>query len=166
MESETSDTNGGAEDYSHLFRSEVLLSDVDLQVDVAASFTRLVAGDEQIEVDADRMRTRGTMTLVRGARIRHAGRYERIVEREEVVVPSQRVTETVHGGVEQRAKFAAEAMIGGAYLNTMAGPYTRLAGWVDYLAWGGWAEVDTVRTEIALTMIRSHVGYAHAAGCG
>ena len=64
----------------------------------------------------------------------------------------------------RQAVFAAEAIVGGAYTNTIAGPYLRLAGWVDFLAWGGWAEVDTIRAELSLLMIRSHVGYAHAAG--
>ena len=30
------------------------------------------------------------------------------------------------------------------------------------MAWGGWVEVDAIRCEIALLMVHSHIGYAHA----
>lgn len=152
------------EDYSHLFRGEGVVSDVDLRVDVADNFMRYIAGNEQIEVEVDGAMVDGPVTLTRGARTRRAGRYQRFTHHEEMVAAGERVVETVHGGVEQRAAFAAEAIVGGAYTNTIAGPYLRLAGWVDFLAWGGWAEVDTVRAELSLLMIRSHVAYAHAAG--
>ena len=79
-------------------------------------------------------------------------------------ITATRIDETVHGGVHQKAKYSAEAIIGGAYVNTIAGPYLRAAGWVDFMAWGGWAEIDMVRAELSLLMIRSHIAYAHAAG--
>ena len=154
----------GEEDYSHLFRSEALVSDVDLRVDVADNFSRYVAGNEDIELNSDTVLAGESMTIARGARTRHVGDYKRQTYWEEMLVIGERYTETVHGGVHQKALFAAEAIVGGAYTNTIAGPYLRLAGWVDFLAWGGWAEVDMVRSELSLLMIRSHVGYAHAAG--
>ena len=172
--SETDDANSGAdpddsaetgsEDYSHLFRSEGLVSDVDLRVDVADNFMRYVAGNENIEVDVDRLEADAAIVIVRGARTRHVESYKRLTGHEEMVTVGERIEETVHGGVHQKALFAAEAIVGGAYTNTIAGPYLRLAGWVDFLAWGGWAEIDTIRAELSLLMIRSHVGYAHAAG--
>ena len=160
--SENADANSGdgatdadSEDYSHLFRSEGFVSDVDLRVDVA--------DNEDVEIDTDEVVVDAPITFTRGARTRHVDSYRRITGGEELVVAGQRIDETVHGSVHQKARFSAEAIIGGAYVNTIAGPYLRLAAWVDYLAWGGWAEIDAVRAELSVLMIRSHVGYAHAA---
>ena len=151
-------------DSSHLFRRESLVSAVDLRLDVADSFSRLVAGDEDIDVDLDELVADAPITISRGARSRHVGEYRRTTGREEIVTIGKRIDETVHGGVHQKALFAAESIVGGAYANTIAGPYLRLAGWTDFLAWGGWAEVDVVRAELSLLMIRSHYAYAHAIG--
>ena len=151
-------------DYSHLFRRESLVSAVDLRVDVADRFNRLVAGDEGIDVDVDELVADAPVTVSRGSRSRHVGKYRRTTGHEEIVTIGKRYDETVHGGVHQKAKLAAEAIVGGAYANTIAGPYLRLAGWTDYLVWGGWAEVDVVRAELSLLMLRSHFAYAHAVG--
>ena len=62
------------------------------------------------------------------------------------------------------ARISAESMVGAAYANTIAGAYLRFAAWVDMMAWGGWVEADMSRAELSLLMIRSHMGYAHAAG--
>ena len=163
-QAEAADSTSGAEDYSHLFRREGIVAEADLRVDVAHNFARFVAGDEEITVDVDESVADASMSLSRGARTRVVGDLKRTVIRQETLMVGERIDETVHGGVHQMAKFAAEAMVGGAYTNTIAGPYLRTAGWVDFLAWGGWAEVDMVRAELSLLMIRSHVGYAHAAG--
>lgn len=163
-EGATTDEDAGGEDYSHLFRCEGLVSDVDLRVDVAENFSRYVAGNEDIELDSDVVVANKSITLMRGARTRQAGTYKRSTFHEEVFVIGERYEETVHGGVLQKARFSAEAIVGGAYVNTIAGPYLRLAGWVDFLAWGGWAEVDSVRAELSLLMLRSHWNYAHMAG--
>ena len=159
---EVSEEESETKDYSHLFRSETFVSSVDLRVDVADNFSRLVAGDESIDVDVDELATDSSIIVSRGARERRVGEYERTTGHEEIVMVGKRIEETVHGGVHQKALFAAEAIVGGAYTNTIAGPYLRLAGWVDFLAWGGWAEVDVVRAELSLLMLRSHFAYAHA----
>jgi len=164
VEADATEADVPAEDYSHLFRMEGLVLDVDLRVDVAENFSRYVAGNEDIELDSDTVLASESITVTRGARTRRAGAYQRHTHEEEILAIGERYTETVHGGVHQKALFAAEAIVGGAYTNTIAGPYLRLAGWVDFLAWGGWAEVDMIRSELSLLMIRSHVGYAHAAG--
>ena len=156
-------SDDGSEDYSHLFRSEVLVSDVDLRVDVAETFGRYVAGSERIEVEERRVFADASVTMTRGARTRHAGDYERHTGGHEMIGIGERYVETVHGSVHQKAPQSAEAMIGGAYANTIAGPYLRVAAWVDFLAWGGWAEVDVIRAELTQLMARSHIGYAHAA---
>lgn len=151
-------------DYSHLFRRESLISTVDLRVDVADRYSRLVAGDENIELDVDELVADAPVSVSRGARSRRVGKYRRRTGHEEIVMIGKRYDETVHGGVHQRAKLAAENIVGGAYANTIAGPYLRLAGWADYLVWGGWAEADVVRAELSLLMLRSHFAYAHAIG--
>lgn len=151
-------------DYSHLFRRETLVSAVDLRLDVADRFSRLVAGDEDIDLDVDELVVDAPVTVSRGARSRRVGKYRRTTGHEEIVTIGRRYDETVHGGVHQKAKFAAEAIVGGAYVNTIAGPYLRAAGWSDYLVWGGWAEADLVRAELSLLMLRSHFAYAHAIG--
>ena len=156
-------TDDEEQDYGHLFRNEGIVSDFDLRVHVADNYTGYIAGDEDIEVDVAATITGDAMRVVRGARTREVDEYERATVREETIV-ANRIEETVHGGVHQKARFAAEGIVGGAYVNTIAGPYLRLAGWTDFLAWGGWAEVDLIRCELSLLMIRSHVGYAHAAG--
>lgn len=159
----TGDATGGGEDYSHLFQGERVVSDVELRVDVANGFSRYVAGDEDIKLDVDSTRTPATAAFYRGARTRVVGSHQRTTGRDETI-SATRIEETVHGGVHQKAKYSAEAIIGGAYVNTIAGPYLRAAGWVDFMAWGGWAEIDMIRAELSLLMIRSHIGYAHAAG--
>lgn len=151
-----------AQDYTHLFRSESLVSAVDLRVDVADSYTRLVAGDEDVDLDVDELVADAPVTVSRGARTRRVGSYTRTTGHEEVITVGRQIDETVHGGVHQKVRFAAEAIVGGAYAHTVAGPYLRLAGWSDFLAWGGWAEVDLVRAELSLLMLRSHFSYAHA----
>ncbi len=148
---DTEATESGEEDYSHLFRSEALVSDVDLRVDVADNFSRYVAGNEDIELDSDTVLAGESMTIVRGARTRHVGDYKRTTYWEEMLAIGERYTETVHGGVHQKALFAAEAIVGGAYTNTIAGPYLRLAGWVDFLGVGrlGGSRFDSFRTVAA-----------------
>ena len=153
-----------SQDYSHLLRSEGLVSDADLRADVADEYARNIVGDEEISLESSEFKTRGTMTFSRGARSRTVGKYTRTTDNDEILLIGDRVEETVAGGVHLKAKVSAEALIGGAYVNTIAGPYLRIAGWADFLVWGGWAEVDIVRAELSALMIRSHVGYAHAAG--
>ena len=153
-----------SQDYSHLLRSEGLVSDADLRADVADKYARNIVGNEDISLESSEFRTRGTMTFSRGARSRTVGKYTRTTDNDEMLLIGERVEETVTGGVHLKAKVSAEALIGGPYVNTIAGPYLRIAGWVDSMTWGGWAEVDLVRAELSTLMIRSHVGYAHAAG--
>ena len=150
-------------DYSHLFRSEGLVSDVDLRVDVAKNYSRFVAGDEDISLETSVQGANANMSFIRGSRTRSAGSFEHITGKELMMTVANSVEETVHGGVHLKAVLSAEAIVGGAYANTIAGPYLRVAGWVDSMAWGGWAEADAQRAELSLLMIRSHMGYAHAA---
>ena len=159
-----SDGGGDSQDYTHLFRSEALVSDVDLRVDVAEKYSRYVAGNEDSSLEVSVQGTKGNRTVLRGSRDRTVGEYEHVTDGEEIHNIADSVVETVHGGVRLEAAVSAESIVGGAYVNTIAGPYLRLAAWVDFLVWGGWAEADVIRAELSYMMIRSHVGYAHAAG--
>ena len=152
------------QDYSHLFRNECLISDVDLHVGVAKSYSRVVVGDEDVSVTTRLLGANGSMNVVRGSRDRTAGSFEHRTDNEITMNVSNSVEENVEGPVHLTAGFAAEAMVGGPYVNTIAGVYMRLAGWTDFLVWGGWVEADAIRCELSLLMIRSHVAYVHAAG--
>ena len=140
------------------------MSDVDLRVDVAEKYSRYVAGNEDSSLEVSMQGTKGNLAVLRGSRDRTVGEYEHVTDGEEIHNIADSVVETVHGGVRLEAAVSAESIVGGAYVNTIAGPYLRLAAWVDFLAWGGWAEADVIRAELSYMMIRSHVGYAHAAG--
>lgn len=160
----TAANDGESQDQSLLFRNEGLVSDADVRIDVAENFTRYVAGNDDVSLETSMQGVNGSLAVIRGSRTRTVGDYERVTDDDEMLSVGSSVRETVSGGVRLQALISAEALVGGAYVNTIAGPYLRLAGWVDFLAWGGWAEIDVVRAELSLLMIRSHVGYAHAAG--
>ena len=163
-ESNTTVAESAPDDVSHLFRNEVFFSDADLRTDVASRLERTIQGTETIEVDQYEMCVRGDMLDIRGERERIVDEYHRSTDNDEQVLAQDQLSETVEAGYEIRAALSAESMIGGAYAHTVVGPCLRLAGWCDFMAWGGWLEADIVRAEIASLMIRSHVGYAHAAG--
>ena len=57
----------GSEDYSHLFRRERGVADVDLRVDVAENFSRFVTGNEEFQVDVDEAVAGADMNFSRGA---------------------------------------------------------------------------------------------------
>ena len=151
-------------DLSHLLRNEGLVSDAEMRIDVAKNYERTVLGDEDVQLKSSVFGTNADMTFVRGARARSAGNYEHVTNSDVMMTIGSSVNEVVGGGVHLMARISAESMIGGAYANTIAGAYLRFAAWVDMMAWGGWVEADMTRAELSLLMIRSHMGYAHAAG--
>ena len=157
--------DGERPDMDDIFRYESWFSKNEMRVEVAQQLFRTVMGDESVEVGDYYFRTRGNINVSRGERERSAGSYYRSVDNDDVLLVGNKLTERVEGVAHVQATLSAEAIVGGAYVNTITGAYLRLAGWVDFLAWGGWAEVDAARAELAATMIRSHMSYAHAAGC-
>lgn len=153
-----------AADVARLIRDESAVSEADLRVDVARQVMRYTQKDEEESVASKSVSTRGPLQIYRGGRTRTVhGNYTRRVDGDETVQAAS-LDERVHGGVDYKAKIESEAMVGGAYVNTVAGVYLRIAGWADYLAWGGWVEADVNRIEIAGVMIRSYMNYVHAAG--
>ncbi len=148
-----------------IFREEAIVAEADLRVDVARAISRLVVRDAETTVNEKTLRARGNYQMSRGSRDRVvAGNYERKVAGDEIVKPGMVVEEYVNGGADLKAQVESEAIIGGAYVNTIGGIYLRMAAWVDYLVWGGWAEADVTRVEIAGLMIRSYMAYTHAIG--
>ena len=154
-------------DPRRLFRSEGVISDVDLRVDVAKDASRVVINDEAISLDEKSIHARGNYTITRGSRERRVhGDYERHVEYTDMYTVQHlgSIDERVEGGVSQHMKQGVDVILGGVYVNTIAGPWLRVCAWADFLAWGGWAEVDVCRVEISNASIRSHMFYAHACG--
>ena len=149
--------------FSKYFRTETLVTETELRVDVANSLHRTVLGDETVDTVTYETHLRGDFTEMAGERDRTADSYERSTDNSESVVIDRSYTETVDGRMTVKAALSAESLVGGTYTHTVTGAYLRLAAWCDQMAWGGWLEADLVRSEIAGMMIRSHVAYAHAA---
>ncbi len=163
----TADNGNDAAGGNHagkLFRREGLVSDLDLRVDVAKDLSRTITGDEDIHLNRRELRSRGDYSLQRRSRLRRVkGRYERSVTHSENIMALASINERVDGGVGMLASMESEAIIGGAYVNTIAGVSLKVCAWSDFMAWGGWLEADLVRVEIAAASIRAHMVYAHAA---
>ena len=150
-------------DLSDIFRYESWYSKNEMRVEVADRIYRTIMGDETVEVDDYYLHARGALNVIRGQRERTVGSYHRSVDNDDLLLIGERVTETVAGEANVQAHFSAEAIVGGAYVNTITGAYLRLAAWVDFLVWGGWLEADVIRAELAACMIRSHFAYVHVA---
>ena len=148
------------------FRNEALISRADLRVDVAKEVSQLVEEDENVHLTNQEMYVRGSYFMKRndGRDRSITGNYERHIEESETLMIGESIREVVNGGVNLQATQESEAMVGGAYVNTITGAYLRIAAWSDFLAWGGWLEVDVARIEISGLMIRSYCAYAHVAG--
>ena len=150
-------------DVTKIFRSETLVTDTDLRVDVADSLRRTVVGNEIIDTKTHSTHVRGDFSQQAGERDRTVGSYDRSTDNDEIYVINGSYKEEVRGRMTIKAVQSAEALVGGTYTNTITGAYLRLAAWCDMMVWGGWLEADLIRTEIAGLMIRSHVTFAHTA---
>ena len=150
-------------DVTKIFRSETLVTDTDLRVDVADSLRRTVIGNETIDTKSHSTHVRGDFSQMAGERDRTVGSYDRSTDNDESYLINGSYKEEVGGRMTIKAVQSAEALIGGTYTNTVTGAYLRIAAWCDLMVWGGWLEADLIRTEIAGLMIRSHVTFAHTA---
>ena len=158
--------NGSANDVdiSRLFRREGIVSDADLRVDVAREISAMILGDERERLVNKTVHVRGGSAVSAGSRERRVeGNLVSHVHTDNVNAAS-RLDETVLGRVDLRAQVESESIVGGAYINMITGGFMRMAAWVDYLVWGGWLEADVIRMEVGAGMIRSYMGYVHAAG--
>lgn len=160
----TDDTSGGDFEFERLFRSESVVSDVDLRVDVAGEVSQFLE-QESISLADRSVHVRGDYMISRGSRSRTIdGTYERTVEETDTLAVGSAVEERVTGGVDVNMQVEDEAIMAGAYVNTVAGAYLRMTAWADFLVWGGWLEADLTRIEISGVAIRSYMGYCHIAG--
>ncbi len=152
--------------FRKLFRGEAAVSVNEQRIDVANTVIWQIAEDEEVELEEKRLHARGQMGFMFGDReVTVDGDYVRHTkEAETFALTGGAVEETVHGGVEQNMQVEAEVIMGGAYAGTFVGGFLRICAWADFLCWGGWLEVDTVRAEIASVMIRSMMFYGHTAG--
>ena len=158
-------TDDSDDTFSRLFRREAIVSDVDLRIDVAETIVHSAAGEEEVTLEERDTHVRGAYVLSRGARDRTVGGdYTRDVAGGETFTVGSVVEEHVAGGAHVTMQVESEAILAGAYVNTVAGVAVRMAAYVDFLAWGGWAEVDVTRTHVAGVSIVSYMACAHAAG--
>ena len=142
-----------------------LVSNAALRVDVAGKLARLIGDDESVTLKSHTVHARGDYEISRGRRHRRIdGTYERHVDEGDLYKIENVIEERVDGAVDVHAKIENEIIMGGAYVNTIAGAFLRVTAWADFLVWGGWVEADLVRIEIAGLMIRSHKTYGHVAG--
>ena len=156
--------SGNGVDVARLFRREGIVSDADLRVDVAREISAMILGDERERLDNKTVNVLGGHVVSAGSRERRVeGNLVSHVHADNVNAASK-LEETVLGRVDLRARVEAESIIGGAYVNIVTGGFMRLAVWADYLIWGGYLEADVVRMEVGAGMIRSYMGYVHAAG--
>ena len=128
-----------------IFRNESFVTDVDRRYDTASRYERIVLGDDRIALDEMRTHIRGKVVQQYGERSRAARRFKRTTDNQETFLVGNRYEETVHGPVTLTAEYSAEAIVGGAYINTITHAYLRIAGWIDCMAWGGWVEADAIR---------------------
>ena len=145
-----------------IFRNESFVTDLDRRYDTASRYERIVLGDDRAQLDEMRTHIRGKVVGQYGERSRSTRRFRRTTDNQETFLVGSRYEETAHGLVTFTARYSAEAIVGGAYINTITHAYLRIAGWIDCMAWGGWVEADAIRCEIAALMLHSYVGYAHA----
>ena len=153
------------EEVKRIFRREVLVTEADFRIDVAARMDRAVAGDDDRRLQEERAYVRGDATEEHGSLDRHVtGKYERSVGGTDLLLVGDRLEERLEGGVDYLAKIETQAIVGGGYAGVVAGPCLRLSGWVDYLGWGAWSESDAARVEIAGAMLRSRLACCHVTG--
>ena len=165
MTADTTNPDPAPSVLDRLLRAEGLVSNAALRVDVAGTLSRLIGDDESVALNSQSAHARGDYEITRGRRSRRVdGTYERSVEDADLYAIGSVIEERVDGAVDVRARVESEIILGGAYVNTIAGAYLRVAAWADFLAWGGWVEADLARVEIAGLMVRSHKAYGHVAG--
>ena len=143
----------------------LLISDGDVKIEVAKAVQRHVDGDLHIDLKgSSESLFCGDLQTVRKWRKRVVhGSYKRHSGKSDMIMVTRKYKEVVVGGVHQHASVEGESIIGGAYVANHIGLFMRITAFADFMAWGGWAEVDAMRVELCMVGIRSYMGYAHAA---
>lgn len=139
-------------------------SNSELEIQLARDLVEHIEGASETQAAELESHVDGDSWIEAGARERlFSGDYERdvgAVERES----AERIEEHFEGGLDYRAELEEQKIVGGACSVILAGVRVAISGWRDQLAFGGWAEADQARCEIASVLIRSHMALAHAAG--
>ncbi|MXY53135.1 MAG: hypothetical protein F4Y86_11520 [Gammaproteobacteria bacterium] len=152
---------------NNLFRGETAVTNFDLRLDVAANILRR-SMSEDIEVDHQTVNVYGDASYARGGRnIVVEGNHSRRVGNSELTALATHghIEETVYGPTAmEHYEVEAEAIMAGGYTSFNAMNCMRLLGLADQLCWGGWVEVDGVRTDIALISFRTHLNRCHMVG--
>lgn len=152
-------------DTRRLFRREIMICDADLRLDVGRQLVRNVLGNETITLDSKEVGTKGDATVKRGGRERTVtGSYSKTIDQDDTYAVGFSITEMAKTGVISKMAFECESIVGGAYINTLAGATLKTCAWSDFLCWGGWLEADVTRIEITALAIRSYTIYNHAIG--
>lgn len=166
------DSEGGTDDQEpeddpdteRILRENALITDGELRIEVARVLERSVSGDETVLLRSRTARFHGGLQIARQSRATEVhGDYIEHTGSSNIIAMGDSMSETVNGGIFQQASVEAEHIMGGAYTGTWLGPILRTVAWSDYLAWGGWADTDATRVEMAGLAIRSYMGYAHTA---
>ncbi len=146
-------------------QDSVLISDGDVKIEVAKAIQRHVGGDLHIDLkgSSESLFCRDLQQVRKWRRRIVNGSYTRNSGKTDMTLCNHTYKEVVVGGVQQHATVEGESIIGGAYIANHIGLFMRITAFADFMAWGGWAEVDAIRVELCLVGIRSYMGYAHAA---
>ena len=139
-------------------------SGAELEIELAQDLLEWVEGRSETGVAELESRIDGDSWLEAGARERlFSGDFERDVGALEAE-RAQRIEERFEGGLDYRASLEEQKIVGGACTVALTGVRTVISGWSDQLAFGGWAQADQARCDIASVLVRSHMALAHAAG--
>ena len=145
-----------------IFRNESFVTDTDRRYDTASRYERIVLGDDRIALDEMRTHIRGKVTQQYGERSRSVRRFKRTTDNEETFLVGNRYEETAHGRVTLTAKYSGRGHRRGG-VHQHHHPCVPAHRGVDRLhGLGRVGRGGRIRCEIALLMIHSYVGYAHA----
>ncbi|MCY3565434.1 MAG: hypothetical protein OXH27_04560 [Gammaproteobacteria bacterium] len=157
--------SGEEEAYSRILREEALVTDGELRLELARVLDRSIAGGEDVLLYGKFAQFRCDLQISRLSRTTVVnGAYDRHSHKTELFKLTGSVSETIDGPVVQMAQVESESIVGGSYVGLWVGPHVRTAAYCDFLAWGGWASVDTTRIEIGGLSIRSYMGFVGAVG--
>lgn len=151
--------------YRRTLREEALVTSGDLRLEVARVLDRSIAGEENVLLHSRHSRFRCPLNISRESRTRVVnGSYDHHTSRADIIRLEGSLTETVEGPVVQHASQEAEHILGGVYFGTWVGPFMRTVAYADFLAWGGWADVDATRIEIGGLVIRAYMAFVGLVG--
>ena len=151
--------------FKRILREEAMVTDGELRLEVAHTFERSVYGDEDVLLNSSFFKSRSSYQITRDSRTTTVNSsYERETDKADMFRLKGSLTEVVHGAIMHKAELEAEHIVGMVYSGTWAGPYMRIAAYTDFLSWGGWADVDVTRIQIAGLAITAYMGYAQVIG--